>query len=152
MNAELNLAVDQIRLMKPGHVWLLPVRLDDCELPHIDLGGNRTLNSLQRIDLFGPKHEANLARLISAVMGIFGMSTTTPGSGRIFPVHVAHALTGHNWPVWGVAFSSGGRLLATASADKAVRLWDRARAGTAGHTGWVCGVAFIPGGRLLARR
>jgi TIR domain len=36
MNAELILAVEQIRLMKPGHVWLLPVRLDDCELPHFD--------------------------------------------------------------------------------------------------------------------
>jgi hypothetical protein len=80
MNAELRLAVDQIRLMKPGRVWLLPVRLDDCDLPHFDLGGNRTLGSLQRIDLFGPNREANLGRLISAVMNIFGASTTTPAS------------------------------------------------------------------------
>jgi hypothetical protein len=80
MNAELALAVEQIRLMKPGRVWLLPVRLDDCELPNFDLGGNRTLGSLQRIDLFGPKREANLARLVAAVMGIFGTSTTTPAS------------------------------------------------------------------------
>lgn len=58
MNAELRLAVDQIRLMAPGQVWLLPVRLDDCELPDFDLGNNRTLNSLQRIDLFGPNREA----------------------------------------------------------------------------------------------
>lgn len=76
MNAELRLAVDQIRLMKPGQVWLLPVRLDDCELPNFDLGNNRNLNSLQRIDLFGPDREANLGRLISAVMKIFGTSTT----------------------------------------------------------------------------
>jgi uncharacterized protein YjbI with pentapeptide repeats len=80
MNAELNLAVEQIRLMRPGHVWLLPVRLDDCELPRLDLGGGRTLDSLQRIDLFGPKREANLARLVAAVMAIFGTSTTTSAS------------------------------------------------------------------------
>jgi hypothetical protein len=80
MNAELNLAVEQIRLMRPGHVWLLPVRLDDCELPRFDLDASRTLDSLQRIDLFGPKRETNLARLVAAVMAIFGTSTTTPAS------------------------------------------------------------------------
>lgn len=80
MNAELSLAAEQIRLMKPGRVWLLPVRFDDCDLPHFDLGGNRTLDSLQRIDLFGPNREANLGRLIAAVMNIFGTSTTTPAS------------------------------------------------------------------------
>jgi hypothetical protein len=80
MNAELNLAVEQIRLMKPGHVWLLPVRLDDCDLPRFDLGGSRTFDSLQRIDLFGPRREANLARLVVAVMAIFGTSTTTSAS------------------------------------------------------------------------
>lgn len=80
MNAELNLAVDQIRLMPPGRVWFIPVRLDDCELPNYDLGGSRTLNSLQRIDLFGPAREASLGRLVAAIMGIFGTSTTSPGS------------------------------------------------------------------------
>jgi hypothetical protein len=80
MNAELRLAVEQIRLMKPGQVWLLPVRLDDCDLPDFDLGNNRTFNSLQRIDLFGPNRDENLGRLISAVMKIFGTSTTTSAS------------------------------------------------------------------------
>jgi TIR domain len=80
MNAELRLAVDQIRLMKPGQVRLLPVRFDDCDLPDFDLGNNRTLNSLQRIDLFGPNRDENLGRLISTVMKIFGTSTTTSAS------------------------------------------------------------------------
>ncbi len=80
MNAELRLAVDQIRLMRPGQVWLLPVRLDDCDLPDFDLGNNRTFNSLQRIDLFGPNRDENLGRLVAAVMKIFGTSTTTSAS------------------------------------------------------------------------
>jgi hypothetical protein len=80
MNAELRLAVDQIRLMKPGQVWLLPVRLDNCELPHFDIGNNRTLDSLQRIDLFGPNRDANLVRLTTAVKGILGTSAATPAT------------------------------------------------------------------------
>jgi hypothetical protein len=80
MNAELDLAAQQMRLMKPGRAWLLPVRFDACDLPHFDLGGNRTLDSLQRIDLFGPGRDANLGRLITAVMKIFGTSTTTSAS------------------------------------------------------------------------
>jgi len=62
--------------------------------------------------------------------------------------------TGHAMRVDGLAFSPDGQLLATASADNSIRLWDirsnRELRTLVGHVTGVKGVAFSPDGRLLA--
>lgn len=65
-----------------------------------------------------------------------------------------YTLRGHGGSVNAVAFSSSQKILASASSDRTVRLWDDAtkahKRTLQGHSGYVLDVAFSPDGNTLA--
>ena len=62
------LAVEEYRLLPPGCIYLIPVRLSECEIPPIELAPTRTLQDLQHGDLFPADHRpAALARLLQSL-------------------------------------------------------------------------------------
>lgn len=65
-NEELALAVEQMRLQRPGEPWLIPLRFDSCDIPDLEISPGRTLKSIQRADLFADRFEG-AARLIQTV-------------------------------------------------------------------------------------
>jgi hypothetical protein len=73
-NEELIVAIEQLRLRPPENPWLIPVRFDDCEIPDRDIGGGRTLSSIQRADLFGKRRSEGVVRLMDSVLRILGHS------------------------------------------------------------------------------
>jgi cellulose synthase/poly-beta-1,6-N-acetylglucosamine synthase-like glycosyltransferase len=52
LNEELTEAIEILRQVHPERVWLIPVRLTDCDIPDRSIGGGETLRDLQRVDLF----------------------------------------------------------------------------------------------------
>ena len=61
-------AIGEYRRYRTGEIFLIPVRLNDCELPSIEIDSTRTLDALQAIDLFPPaRRGGELARLLQAL-------------------------------------------------------------------------------------
>ncbi len=69
-------------------------------------------------------------------------------------VAAPNTLGGHGNSVNGVSFSPDGKMLASASDDKTVKLWDTSTGKEIKtlkkHTNWVWGVSFSPDGKMLA--
>ena len=113
-NEELLLAVQQARQRPPGIPWLIPVRFDDCEIPDYELGGGRTLRSIQRADIFGDSVATATQRLVVAICAILKRGQDSGPSAAADPGEVRSARAG-------TAGDEGWRLLDGIDIARAVR-------------------------------
>lgn len=61
-------AIGILRELRPGRVFLIPVRFSECILPPFELDAIRTLDRLQYVDLFpADARRTNLRRLVQAI-------------------------------------------------------------------------------------
>ena len=66
MSEELALAVEKLRERHFDKVWFIPVKLNKCEIPDIDIGGGATLCDLQYVNLY-EDWEIGIQRIVSAM-------------------------------------------------------------------------------------
>lgn len=81
-NEELTLAIEEFRMRPPGRTYLIPVRLDDCEIPAWELGAGQMLADINYIDLFGDKYTENAVKLVEAIKQVMGLETIDPAAVR----------------------------------------------------------------------
>jgi tetratricopeptide (TPR) repeat protein len=72
LHEQLGLAAEELGRRRSDIPWLVPVRLDDCMIPDLALGGGRTFGQLVCADLFGERQEEEMARLVSAIAELCG--------------------------------------------------------------------------------
>lgn len=80
---ELAVAIEQMRRRQSDEPWLIPVRLDECQIPDLEIGDGRTLTSIQQVDLFGNHFGEGVARLVSSVLRVLGSATSATSSAAM---------------------------------------------------------------------
>ena len=76
-NREILDAIDIYRECKTGEIFLIPVRLNECEIPPIEIDATRTLERLQHVDLFPPaSFNSGVTRLVQALRTAAGRAAS----------------------------------------------------------------------------
>jgi hypothetical protein len=67
MREELVEAIRELRLRSRDRPWFIPVRLDACSLPSIEIGAGEMLSDLQYLDIFDAEDRRAISQLVAAL-------------------------------------------------------------------------------------
>lgn len=68
MNEELQIAIDELRKMPDDQIWFIPIKLDDCKIPHFDIRQNKTLESKQFVRLY-QDWDLGIKKIVEVIKG-----------------------------------------------------------------------------------
>ena len=66
MNEELTIAIEELRQRPTDSAWFIPVKLNECEIPDLDIGRGETLRDLQYVNLY-EDWDINIQRILKIV-------------------------------------------------------------------------------------
>ena len=148
---------------QPGGEPAASLRRADIPVDLLELAGDGVAENAPRslVAIFGEGNAVDMAQVVCAAQSHNGrLLATSSGNHRIRVWNVADRtvavdLSGHDGPIYSLAFSPDSRLLAAGgTTDHEVRIW-RVDDGSElyllrGHSGWVTALAFSPDGEILA--
>ena len=66
MNQELRLAIEELQLHPDNEVWFIPVKLNECQIPDIDIGAGKTLLDINYVNLY-EDWDGNIQRILRVI-------------------------------------------------------------------------------------
>lgn len=79
MTEELSVAIDRLQQKPSDKVWFIPIKLNQCDVPYIDLGGGLTLQDLQYVNLY-EDWEIGVQSILKAISTSQNLSIHNPGN------------------------------------------------------------------------
>ena len=79
MNEELTVAIEELRQRSDDRIWFIPVQLNECEIPDLDIGKGETLEIFQSTKLY-EDWEGGIQRIVNVIQTQFPSDQEEPSS------------------------------------------------------------------------
>lgn len=80
MNEELTVAIEELRQHSADHIWFIPIQLNECEIPDLDIGRGETLEVFQSTKLY-EDWKGGIQRILNVIQPQFPSDQEKPSPG-----------------------------------------------------------------------